>query len=200
MRRTDGVGMISIHAPHARSDSRALEITFHPDKFQSTLLMRGATPCFIIQFALYEFQSTLLMRGATHLLRLVGTTRINISIHAPHARSDQLRLRRMSITRHFNPRSSCEERHAGHYGYFRQSRFQSTLLMRGATQAYPRGDSQRGISIHAPHARSDLCVAWNLLWGHYFNPRSSCEERLAEAGTAQTPEQISIHAPHVRSD
>ena len=39
--------------------------------------------------------------------------------------------------------------------YCRQ-RFQSTLLMRGATAEMKEGISDVTISIHAPHARSDL--------------------------------------------
>ena len=56
--------------------------------FQSTLLMRGATP--IIKAdgtAEKSFQSTLLMRGATVFPLLLPDAEA-ISIHAPHARSD----------------------------------------------------------------------------------------------------------------
>ena len=78
----------------------------------------------------------------------------------------------------FNPRSSCEERHA--QPVFKSSSnkifqstllmrgatwkstiwhsrplFQSTLLMRGATKAQDLNDAAELISIHAPHARSD---------------------------------------------
>ena len=58
------------------------------------------------------------------------------------------------------------------------SPFQSTLLMRGAT--YSREDAEKylHISIHAPHARSDL----------------DC--RVSDTQS----QQISIHAPHARSD
>lgn len=38
-------------------------------------------------------------------------------------------------------------------------KFQSTLLMRGATDAYGKGPGWYAISIHAPHARSD-CVTF----------------------------------------
>ena len=80
----------------------------------------------------------------------------HISIHAPHARSDRSISVGKSTLVDFNPRSSCEERqdgkftccsgiaisiHAPHarsdfmimslYGH---AKFQSTLLMRGATQ------------------------------------------------------------------
>ena len=55
-----------------------------------------------------------------------------ISIHAPHARSDQRLKQAMTDAIHFNPRSSCEERRCG----------------------------RRAV----PEAQN-------------FNPRSSCEER-----------------------
>ena len=83
-------------------------------------------------------------------------------------------------SRYFNPRSSCEERRSCMISSAGTARFQSTLLMRGATIARPynlediifqstllmRGATHRGwsakavsrdgdISIHAPHARSD---------------------------------------------
>ena len=123
---------ISIHAPHARSDSPSPRARVGTTTFQSTLLMRGATmrrrrP----SNSRSLFQSTLLMRGAT---RISASTfsRCPISIHAPHARSDwsrcawMKRLPRFQSTllmrgatresrasmpyRNFNPRSSCEER------------------------------------------------------------------------------------------
>ena len=56
--------------------------------------------------------------------------------------------------------------------------FQSTLLMRGATQSHRGKGHIPTISIHAPHARSDACIGWNLPAVSHFNPRSSCEERL----------------------
>ena len=102
---------ISIHAPHARSDA-ALKAMYKRDtEFQSTLLMRGATAIAAVAAAIYfVFQSTLLMRGATTLeeiqayakefqstLLMRGATveeldelhKEQISIHAPHARSDR---------------------------------------------------------------------------------------------------------------
>ena len=146
---------ISIHAPHARSDctrarSSASSINFNPRS--SCEERRGVL---LDSFDFREFQSTLLMRGATTLLwtaclhrshfnprssceerRRTSTTwrRIEeISIHAPHARSDNGQLSILAAhleisihapharsdlacalpglrRRHFNPRSSCEER------------------------------------------------------------------------------------------
>ena len=100
--------------------------------------------------------------------------------------------------------------------------FQSTLLMRGATPLVDARLANRGISIHAPHARSDLLTAYMVYCIMYFNPRSSCEERRMPGAItravdgfqstllmrgATRPSQryyhyhhISIHAPHARSD
>ena len=77
----------------------------------------------------------------------------------------------------FNPRSSCEERPGRMTRATPALKFQSTLLMRGATTAlYPQ---------------NHFCPN--------FNPRSSCEERRKTC-VAITPGDISIHAPHARSD
>ena len=80
--------MISIHAPHARSDFSALPVPLAHIKFQSTLLMRGATLPPENDTMTFSFQSTLLMRGATRA-DCVLPVGLSISIHAPHARSDE---------------------------------------------------------------------------------------------------------------
>ena len=56
------------------------------------------------------------------------------------------------------------------------------------------------ISIHAPHARSDRKRCGKRILKLYFNPRSSCEERLSGRSTIWSTLVISIHAPHARSD
>ena len=61
-------------------------------------------------------------------------------------------------------------------------RFQSTLLMRGATPGRRWPCGRPCISIHAPHARSDLRSNLTHLPFANFNPRSSCEERPGAAG------------------
>ena len=147
-------------------------------KFQSTLLMRGATsrarprlvrhtyfnPRSSCEERLvvaggrvdaWKFQSTLLMRGATPARATCG------------------------ILPNFNPRSSCEERQAQ---YITSSRCQSNFN--------PRSSCEERLSI-------DFFTSPRL---NDFNPRSSCEERRFDAAPpAQFPE-ISIHAPHARSD
>ena len=170
------------------------------NQFQSTLLMRGATLASDTNNQDGLFQSTLLMRGATS--RKKGSTQHyrKISIHAPHARSDCKVRPTDAIHRHFNPRSSCEERHATTAFVMSSLLFQSTLLMRGATGA-PASDRVTTLFQSTLLMRGATCTAQNfdkslsfqstlLMRGatrhlrrapahlRHFNPRSSCEERL----------------------
>ena len=107
-----------------------------------------------------EFQSTLLMRGAT-------------CQQGAHRR----------CLHHFNPRSSCEERHI-------PMSFTEKQIKISIHAPHARSDLQpfiddgwTAISIHAPHARSDRASSPSAVLLHYFNPRSSCEERLYESWT-----------------
>ena len=102
-----------------------------------------------------------------------------ISIHAPHAGSDPQRRQPGSSRHYFNPRSQCGERRNESYTYSVNGTFQSTLPMRGATWSVPGRTGSRSdfnprspcgerrnrddeidsiykISIHTPHAGSDL--------------------------------------------
>ena len=97
--RTAGSIIISIHAPHTRSDKQLAD-----DKrgrvflFQSTLLIRGATAILIIAVCVDIFQSTLLIRGAT-IRPLSAYQSYAISIHAPHTRSDPTTTRANGLSR-----------------------------------------------------------------------------------------------------
>ena len=146
---------ISIHAPHAGSDlcdgtNGTPDLHFNPRSpcgerrsseadtislfsFQSTLPMRGATDSGAPAERIYRFQSTLPMRGATGQETVDGLT-LEISIHAPHAGSDQISLLSQQDAQDFNPRSPCGERPRANTHRKRASVFQSTLPMRGATQ------------------------------------------------------------------
>ena len=150
---------ISIHAPRAGSDvSHAVKVK--PNiRFQSTLPVRGATPCAYVRVRMVShfnprspcgerpsrpvamplssatFQSTLPVRGATELGLSYSAAASGISIHAPRAGSD-------------------------HYQNFRHS-------------------LQTVISIHAPRAGSDFGVPGDSALTTYFNPRSPCGERHA---------------------
>ena len=124
----------------------------------------------------FTFQSTLLMRGATYRIFCHHVVD-HISIHAPHARSDQLEVAPDGVRHHISI-------HAPHAR---------------SDQASPFPCSRCHISIHAPHARSDASHAPLPLCRGYFNPRSSCEERPRLCDDVRAV-QISIHAPHARSD
>ena len=89
-----------------------------------------------------QFQSTLLMRGAT--LQRTETWRVrDISIHAPHARSDW---------RSDGPAADSCFRISIHAPHARSDDGRDDLVRDPAL-----------ISIHAPHARSDDAFAADLL-------------------------------------
>ena len=127
--------VISIHAPHARSDSPVVTVASAAALFQSTLLMRGAT-----RVRKERAGSVKISIHAPHARSdtLMGQSRphaVIISIHAPHARSDTTTAERAAQKGNFNPRSSCEERPRARDIEEGNTSFQSTLLMRGATKA-----------------------------------------------------------------
>ena len=140
--------------------------------------MRGATRSPSRSALTIRFQSTLLMRGATEIIPQQVPQDI-ISIHAPHARSD-CRLRPPSgiALRHFNPRSSCEERLHSCRSSLSHCAFQSTLLMRGATTILENQHLKHGIfqSTLLMRGATRQLLAF-LRPTNNFNPRSSCEER-----------------------
>ena len=100
---------ISIHTPHAGSDNTRLCLMHFSPLFQSTLPMRGATATRSSMENPEAFQSTLPMRGAT-IVPAVGHLRLRISIHTPHAGSDERRRGKDYRLQNFNPHSPCGER------------------------------------------------------------------------------------------
>ena len=171
-------------------------------KFQSTLLMRGATCGRTVRWRIALFQSTLLMRGATYNVIFFRFDFYNFN---PRSSCEERLRRCLSSARHrdFNPRSSCEERrralayesecfaisiHAPHARSDTLFHRWSQLLDISIHAPHARSDvfSKRSccskfISIHAPHARSDLMDSKRCVGRYYFNPRSSCEERRGKA-------------------
>ena len=167
--------------------------------FQSTLPTRGATGVSMIRWISRLFQSTLPTRGATHQGRETGDAAA-VSIHAPHAGSDASSTRTPPTLSGFNPRSPRGERpqtQARSLG--RESRgfnprsprgerlfgqiFKQAL--HGFNPRSPRGERHKRmmpyvgivVSIHAPHAGSDLHL-----------------------GLVIPVAEVSIHAPHAGSD
>ena len=167
--------IISIHTPHAGSDSPARVVEspgsyFNPHspcgerplvividrlslEFQSTLPMRGATAGTLDEWAAKVFQSTLPMRGATSRSIRCTVPRL-ISIHTPHAGSDGMQT---------VYRNTCKiSIHTPHAG----SDQRCSVVQWGFR-----------ISIHTPHAGSDLGTAYSVQARQDFNPHSPCGER-----------------------
>ena len=79
-------------------------------------------------------------------------------------------------------------------------KFQSTLLMRGATYVVAYNHSVCPISIHAPHARSDDGRCGNKEAGLLISIHAPHARSDAFYLLHYNSQQISIHAPHARSD
>ena len=123
---------------------------------------------------------------------------------------------------HFNPLSPCGERRTVYINVNPESRFQSTLPMRGETSFDLHNTNRRFISIHSPHAGRDALKALIRLHYKNFNPLSPCGERQkypdmtlkiikfqstlpmrGETGLRREHGQslrISIHSPHAGRD
>ena len=138
------------------------------------------------------------MRGATRPRAQIDRKTF-ISIHAPHAGSDEYRVCLFPFLMGFQStlpmRGATRFSNSAHLPF----QFQSTLPMRGATYAVGIIVQAILISIHAPHAGSDAALPVELQGHINFNPRSPCGERL-DANGFETVEPISIHAPHAGSD
>ena len=146
---------VSIHAPLARCD-----------------LLFG-----VGVFSLSVFQSTHLLRGATNFMS--GTSFLRcVSIHAPLARCDVRPITLPGTYFRFNPRTSCEVRQSSMSAASVLSVFQSTHLLRGATDPSRRFDGEI----------------------RCFNPRTSCEVRRAFLCFILIIVIVSIHAPLARCD
>ena len=95
-----------------------------------------------------------------------------ISIHTPHAGSDNMPSKKPQFVINFNPHSPCGERRAYFLINCSRFKFQSTLPMRGATATL-----QLSISIQ-----------------NDFNPHSPCGERPGQRKDVFTP--IGNFNPH----
>ena len=101
----------------------------------------------------------------------------NISIHAPHARCDNVAAANAARLLNFNPRTSCEVRLCS-------------------------ASSRQSLSYFNPRTSCEVRLA-DVLESFYrsdFNPRTSCEVRLVVYPLLFNSSEISIHAPHARCD
>ena len=124
-------------------------------RFQSTLPMRGATSNPRFDWHAWVFQSTLPMRGATPGYRRQTRPGCDFNPRSPcgerHGNDVLLTVRDISI---HAPHAGSDQGHTDLVGWVIV--FQSTLPMRGATTNKVKGTLTPEISIHAPHAGSDL--------------------------------------------
>ena len=167
--------MISIHAPHARSDYlRYLKWGYGNDFNPRSSCEERPSPYTPYRRWTY-FNPRSSCEERLYLHSYLHTCR-RISIHAPHARSD------LDTLTAINARGV----------------FQSTLLMRGATSVSSKHAATRYFNPRSSCEERHRLITQRQSSTH-FNPRSSCEERL-DPKEAHELSLISIHAPHARSD
>ncbi len=144
---------ISIHAPHAGSDRRGPGRSPGPDI------------------------SIHAPHAGSDSHRIQSVADWIISIHAPHAGSDLVDSEEPSEPLNFNPRSPCGERHT-HIWLYMSTHYFNPRSPCGERQPPAELTTSGLISIHAPHAGSDIpgCVEPGRI--RDFNPRSPCGERL----------------------
>ena len=122
-----------------------------------------------------------------------------ISIHAPHAGSDDTSAAQSRAPHHFNPRSPCGERRSseikgGSYGNFNPrspcgERQLSWIITKAMADFNPRSPCGERQKLFTQKER-----------GFDFNPRSPCGERHKDDDGNSGTFGISIHAPHAGSD
>ena len=167
---------ISIHAPLTGSDQQVRMFETGPDRFQSTLPLRGAThaPQHLDVGSQISIHAPL--TGSDDKKPVLSGTR-GISIHAPLTGSDCYGKRSHAENSNFNPRSPYGERlrilsTRKRVVHFNPRSPYGERPLRGHA-ANPRAV----ISIHAPLTGSD----WRLYIVHsrkpHFNPRSPYGER-----------------------
>ena len=104
---------------------------------------------------------------------------LDISIHAPHAGCDNIRL---SLNR-------------------KNRKFQSTHPMRGATPLiFPTVDLSFAFQSTHPMRGATSRIQALLAKAADFNPRTPCGVRPVRKAGGRLPESISIHAPHAGCD
>ena len=141
------------------------------------------------------------MRGAT-ICVCISSHADGISIHAPHARSDPWELAEIDYVAGIF-QSTLLMRGATQLQQeisTALAEFQSTLLMRGATPCHTYPHPAPPISIHAPHARSDVSMTLHDATHSQFQSTLLMRGATSEVSVQKSGFDISIHAPHARSD
>ena len=152
------IPIISIHTPHAGSDMCAAYSTeYNPIISIHTPHAGSDADGDVTLSGFPKFQSTLPMRGAT--IRIVWKLdyKLHFNPHSPCGeRPLSNKYRRIRL--YFNPHSPCGERLDEFLTRRTYLPFQSTLPMRGATDHLKMLGLDYNISIHTPHAGSDIVL------------------------------------------
>ena len=150
--------MVSIHAPRAGRDIHGSHNSSNGACFNPRA-PRGARPDRVGTLdEVLQFQSTRPARGATNRLRHFVRP-WKVSIHAPRAGRDPMRIFSWSPEPCFNPRAPRGARHPLTMSSARLIMFQSTRPARGATGDAAAPSDSLGVSIHAPRAGRDNIYA-----------------------------------------
>ena len=187
-RRCVHVAAISIHAPHAGSDSLPLPVShrrcrnFNPRSPCGERPPSHASVAELVDISIHAPHA-----GSDMARKAMAAARRRISIHAPHAGSDRTSLPSASRTRTFQSTLPMRGATLSWSMMIRTISFQSTLPMRGATATSYLHAGGQVISIHAPHAGSDGRAAHPLSRCCHFNPRSPCGERLPRVHAESPP-------------
>ena len=183
---TSRAGLISIHAPHARSDTSVYEPHFYSNQISiHAPHARSDMPVVAYVPQPTKFQSTLLMRGATAAISMDLSSSRNFN---PRSSCEERRVRAVppaSSRRDFNPRSSCEERLCLFVTVIPPDDFnpRSSCEERRETR-HPIHLLDKHFNPRSSCEERPIRMARNSTRSSYFNPRSSCEERLKPSASA----------------
>ncbi len=123
-----------------------------------------------------------------------------VSIHAPRAGRDNPNILLACDCICFNPRAPCGARLGDNLKRCRQSEFQSTRPVRGATVTPGESLAELIVSIHAPRAGRDRADGDGTHGIGRFNPRAPCGARPPLLRLVLIPSLVSIHAPRAGRD
>jgi len=139
---------------------------------------RGARPAYGPESSAMSRFNPRAPRGARPVAVLQLCLDRLVSIHAPRAGRDNMRLPRLSCGYGFNPRAPRGARPIILLSLF----------------------SVRNVSIHAPRAGRDRVPIARFPWGGCFNPRAPRGARQPRRGRQGAVRRVSIHAPRAGRD
>ena len=123
------------------------------------------------------------------------TAKWHISIHAPLAGRDRVRIPSRPSLGYFNPRAPCGARRIKMVQDENLHEFQSTRPLRGATSSSPGKPNLCFISIHAPLAGRDWNWTTMASAPRRFQSTRPLRGATTSVGVSGQDMSISIHAP-----